>query len=304
MAAASKSSDLMSNITECSICLKDFTHPKALPCIHTFCLSCLEEYGRDKAPGDSVSCPLCKVNFTIPADGFRSLPNHPFINDLLELKRLLLLASDPASVSVTGPICGPCSALSKISDASIYCIDCAKNLCAQCNSYHGLFKDTSEHRVVNINEKPDPKELLRMTMASCEEHPKEQIKWFCYNCTKVLCIQCYVGKHNDHKCTDVNESAAEFRSEIKTFAENADTNALKNKFELDSLEVIKTEFGAKIVSLKAEIKMESDRHISHIRAHEENLLTEVESFETEQYKVMELKKVGLKKILYHCMNIF
>ena len=49
----------------CSICLCNFNTPKALPCLHTFCLECLQSYinknfdGRD----ESFFCPICRVKY-------------------------------------------------------------------------------------------------------------------------------------------------------------------------------------------------------------------------------------------------
>ena len=45
------------NITECGICLEPFKKPKALPCLHTFCLECLEKYGKDEVPEAKLPCP-------------------------------------------------------------------------------------------------------------------------------------------------------------------------------------------------------------------------------------------------------
>jgi len=56
----------LDDMTECSICTEVFTDPRVLPCIHTFCLKCLLNYGKDRQPGDHMPCPLCRKEFTIP----------------------------------------------------------------------------------------------------------------------------------------------------------------------------------------------------------------------------------------------
>ena len=293
MAAASKSSDLMSNITECPICKQELIQPKSLPCIHTFCLTCLEEYGKDDMPGDSITCPVCRRNFIIPAGGFKDLPTNPVISDLQEWKKL----SATVNEDVSGPLCGfTCSTLgNNTSTASKYCVNCCKNLCEQCHVRHAAFKGFSEHRVVNVKDKPLPEEQLRMRKANCEEHSNKKIKWFCYDCNKVLCTHCYVGKHNLHKCSDVNESAGEFRPKLKTYAGNADTNATKNTRELDNLISIKAKYTEKMGSLMREIKEESKRQIARIISDEQSLLTEVESCIDEQYKAMESRRLDLER---------
>ena len=83
MAAANAKADARQtdtrDIFQCSICMDAFKNPKCLPCIHTFCLECLEKYGEDERPGDEMPCPICQQMFTIPAGGFKKLPNNIFI---------------------------------------------------------------------------------------------------------------------------------------------------------------------------------------------------------------------------------
>ena len=75
MAATSKAKTLHT-LLECSICLESYRDPRSLPCVHTFCLQCIEGVSRDKHPGDSLDCPLCRKEFTIPDGGVAHLPKN------------------------------------------------------------------------------------------------------------------------------------------------------------------------------------------------------------------------------------
>ena len=48
------------DIMKCSICKDAFKTPKCLPCIHTFCLECLEKYGEDERPGGGTIFPAAQ----------------------------------------------------------------------------------------------------------------------------------------------------------------------------------------------------------------------------------------------------
>ena len=50
----------LDDITECPICTEVYTDPRVLPCVHTYCLKCIEKYSEDKQPGDELACPLCR----------------------------------------------------------------------------------------------------------------------------------------------------------------------------------------------------------------------------------------------------
>ena len=47
------------------------------------------KYGQDKfgLPGDDMSCPTCRQNFTVPADGLDKLPSNFFAEQIAEKKQ-------------------------------------------------------------------------------------------------------------------------------------------------------------------------------------------------------------------------
>jgi len=73
----------IANITECSICTGVFQEPRCLPCAHTFCLGCLEAYGKGQKPSSKAICPMCRKTFTVPAGGWKNLPRNYIVEKLL-----------------------------------------------------------------------------------------------------------------------------------------------------------------------------------------------------------------------------
>ena len=78
----------LADMTECSICTEVFTDPRVLPCIHTFCLQCLLNYGKNKQPWGRMACPLCRKEFTIPDDGLAGTQKNFFMEQLLHVRKL------------------------------------------------------------------------------------------------------------------------------------------------------------------------------------------------------------------------
>src|SRR5678815_5023626 len=93
--------DQMADVTECSICTDVYTNPKILPCVHTFCLQCLEKYGTEKKTGDQMACPICRSEFLIPDGRLCSLPHNFFINKMVEIRKL-------SETSTNETMCGTC----------------------------------------------------------------------------------------------------------------------------------------------------------------------------------------------------
>ena len=82
MAAAQVLEKEVEDITECPICKDTFCHPKVLPCCHVFCLKCIAQYGEDRSDGDTMPCPMCRQEFTVPTGGFSKLSTNFFIEQI------------------------------------------------------------------------------------------------------------------------------------------------------------------------------------------------------------------------------
>jgi len=114
--------------TTCPICLEVFDNPKSLPCIHGFCLKCLEQHFRDKKPGNMVPCPLCRKEFRIPREGLCGLQHHFIIQHLVDAR---------------GSYCDK----HKEKQVELYCRDCNENICVLC------FADKHrQHQTVEVQE--------------------------------------------------------------------------------------------------------------------------------------------------------
>ena len=106
---------MASRTLQCAICLDDINDPRILPCIHSFCLGCLEQYCRDKLPGDEVPCPECRSGFVIPKNGVAgTLSNEPAIR---------------ASWHRRGG--GYCEE-HEDKRIKMYCFECDMNVCSMC----------------------------------------------------------------------------------------------------------------------------------------------------------------------------
>jgi len=121
--------------TTCSICLDVFDNPKSLPCLHGFCLKCLERHFKDNSPADEVPRPLCRKEFKIPPDGLVGLQHHFFIQHLVDARN----ASSKSTAD--GEACEVCldeneGSSEEIPTATIYCIDCNQKLCERCSRPH------------------------------------------------------------------------------------------------------------------------------------------------------------------------
>jgi len=75
---------IVEKLSSCPICMNPFDHPKALPCLHTFCVKCVKELCREK-PAATILCPLCREPFQVPRGGIDDMPDNFLIKECVDV---------------------------------------------------------------------------------------------------------------------------------------------------------------------------------------------------------------------------
>ncbi|KAJ0022333.1 hypothetical protein NQD34_009823 [Periophthalmus magnuspinnatus] len=120
----------------CSICLDHYHNPKVLPCLHTFCEKCLQNY----IPPQSLtlSCPVCRQTSILPEKGVSALQNNFFITNLMEVLQRNPESTEPESCNVlesaSAAIAGqPLSCPNHEGKVmEFYCESCETAMCLEC----------------------------------------------------------------------------------------------------------------------------------------------------------------------------
>uniref|UniRef100_A0A4W3I455 Tripartite motif-containing protein 2 n=1 Tax=Callorhinchus milii TaxID=7868 RepID=A0A4W3I455_CALMI len=119
----------------CSICLERYNIPKVLPCLHTFCERCLQNY--IPAHSLTLSCPVCRQTSILPEKGVSALQNNFFITNLMDvLQRTPESNSEDSSIleTVTAVAAGkPLSCPNHDGNVmDFYCQSCETAMCHEC----------------------------------------------------------------------------------------------------------------------------------------------------------------------------
>lgn len=180
--------DVAVDLLTCNICLSEIEDPKSLPCLHTFCKTCLQKW--DKIRPDDLICPTCQEKCPLPPDGIEGLKGNFFVTKLKDRKSLKRKLTSLEKIL--------CSACSSGVEAVARCVECEDFLCGKCEEVHATLRCLKTHRVVKIAELKSGKvSLSKMPkqMENCKRHSGQILWFYCETCCLLICRDCTVVDH-------------------------------------------------------------------------------------------------------------
>ena len=278
------------DMTECSVCTEVFTDPRVLPCIHTFCLKCLMNYGKDKQPGDRMPCPRCRKEFTIPDEGLSGMQKNFFAEKLLNARQL------SAGEEASHALCDVCSSdegrpseatSSPAKPATKHCFQCQQNYCDQCSQSHTKIKATASHVMAEIGNELWKEEIALRLPTTCDAHKDEEIRQFCLTCELAICMTCFAGPHKTHDCSDIEQVSTDRREQMKSDTDKITELLEKTAGVLPRFEEEKNDLVNRFAGVEGEINTAADRLIAAVERHRTKLLSEVESIKLQRVDHLE-----------------
>ena len=264
---------LLDNLHEevsCSVCMTTFTDPKILPCLHSFCLHCLNEILRTSGRYDIFPCPECRKEVQVPSSGkLKDLPTNFRMNSLLDVLAI-------KECHTAGVKCANCD---KSSKHSSYCFQCCAFWCDECITAHNLVKANKEHRVLALKdfEDQDIEDVLKRP-AFCQQkhHEKEELKFFCKNCDVAICNLCVATIHDGHAKIVLEEAASERKIQVKSLIETRKKSIEHKKNEIADLERQCNRIEARGNAVKRDIHKSAEDMIAIIETKKKEMLNKAE----------------------------
>ena len=275
----------LENITECAICAGDLTDARVLPCMHTFCLKCIEKWSQNKQPGDQISCPMCREEFEISEGGIAALPKNGFVDKLLEVKKLSrTLAHGEIMCDVCRDDNGK-SGEKVMRKAAVYCVDCRHNICELCHGHHQKFRLSGVHKVVELNSEMSEDELLlKFPVNFCDKHHGEHLKIYCIDCKVAVCTMCYITSHNSHKYSDVKDVTEDLIKQMSVNVEKLTAKVTECKTVLKNIEDNENAFCNSVAETEKMICERAEKLKQLIDDHKQSLLEQLSVSKDKQLK--------------------
>ena len=201
---------------KCTSCSKWFKDPRMLPCLHTFCLQCIERISQQGAP----KCPTCSEEIKLPEGGIEKLP--------FDLRKAHEALYDK-KLDGGNKACDVCV---RTEDAvRAFCVNCCEFLCDSCESHHRSARKTQKHEVVQVNKAKKGERSKRAFFAAplpCTIHSDEALKYYCEKCEEIICRDCMDFSHNEHRseCNRVEAIATRAMKSLKACTKSSPSDAV------------------------------------------------------------------------------
>ncbi|XP_068759645.1 E3 ubiquitin-protein ligase TRIM71-like [Montipora capricornis] len=291
---------------ECPLCIETVKNPKTLPCLHSFCLECLDKHANfaRRQLKATIKCPVCQTSFQIPeTDSFDYLPSSFHLNRLVDV-----LALEDGSLQSQR-----CNSCDENNTATCYCFVCQNFLCASCFKAHQRLKTSRGHRNVLIDklQAQDVQDLIhRPVMCSKQYHEDQPLEFYCEDCEVLICHKCTVVSHNRHTMADIQKAAQEQKMQMAEAVAKVRAEIVRYESEIKKQTELKNKNKIEILNEEKKMIDAVEKLIHDLREHERKMKEKFrEIYEAEQkhhatrLENFELVATQLKSCAERCQSI-
>ncbi|KAL3887968.1 hypothetical protein ACJMK2_000353 [Sinanodonta woodiana] len=299
---ASSREDTNSEETQnCSICLCDFKIPRQLPCMHTFCEKCLQDYisSREETVKilNKIECPICRQAVSPEGKGKSStiLASMCPINVIFQS-----ILNDDAIVKVDRS-CDSCHSAGKLRSAQDFCVECDEGMCETCSDVHRNQKMSRNHVILSMDElTSNPENVMKIAKGfGCPEHEGEAKIFYCRDHKIACCSKCCIVSHRN--CASVSDLNTELPSLLNEFNPDSVIDKMK-KLETHLKSVTKVNESS--TSLLASQVNDLTNQIRELRTKINGVLDELEQkVKMEGHKICKEELIRKQEENHHCQSL-
>lgn len=181
----------------CSVCLEVLRDPVTIPCGHSYCLECIEDYWNRDRQKSQYSCPQCRQVFNPRPLLSRNTVLGEVVEKFLQSGRQAQQQQQQQAAKTKEVKCTVCSG--RRATAVRSCLTCAQSYCAPHLKAHDSSARGKAHRLVAPVDQPAEK--------PCPQH-RRPLRLFCRTDQQYVCSQCVKERHKSHDAVPLVEERA------------------------------------------------------------------------------------------------
>ncbi|XP_071787381.1 E3 ubiquitin-protein ligase TRIM33-like [Asterias amurensis] len=281
---------------ECSICHEEYTEPKLLDCLHSFCKHCLLEYHTTNyKDAKMLICPLCRKETQLPETGVEDFKNNFILTGLAgQLEQV-------SSLEHSKLVCNLCEEKNK---ATHFCYDCPMFICANCYKMHKKIPSLLSHTVATLKDVRDGKTAMKKTKPKrhpeCQTHEGEVMRFYCTTCDVMICRDCTVIDHRNpqHEYIDCNQASPTYKQSLAQLFTPLEETMKKLEQSQATASTMKDNLNIAAKRTMAEVKNRADEIRAEVTAQESLIMDEIQTILKDQNKKLEEFEQAVSVNLY------
>ena len=205
---------------KCTKCHNHYDDPRMLPCLHSFCKSCVGQLviqtgSKKTGSKKTVRCPTCYSTTPLPLKGVDVFPRN------VRLSYEATITKYKAQIkSKSPPSCDECRREPPLETVS-FCCTCCAFLCKECHAQHTFSRTRFlNHKIILLKEtkEKDIRDTLKQHMlpppVKCQEHDENDVRFCCTTCNTLICMECTVIQHQGHKFQELKKFSSNKKQEF------------------------------------------------------------------------------------------
>lgn len=275
----------------CLQCKNLYTKPKTLPCLHSFCHSCLAAIAVTENSTKNLECPECQKLIEVEGDSLNSFPDAFSINRIISEFNFLQKVH-----GIVDSTCEKCTG--KSVKATSFCEGCGKFICDLCLTIHRSWSEFSSHKVLSLS---DLKECYHkyipnnVVPTKCVQHEKE-CSVYCDTCQKEICHECVIRSHRNHQYNMTNDSAKQHKLNTREKLQMIETVPSELEEAITQLKILVQNFRDEGSSVMAKIEQDFKEIEYSISARKKSLLKEASSTVEGKIQLLDDQRKELERI--------
>ena len=241
-----------------------------------------------------MECPTCQRSITIPEGGVNAIPQNLHLGFEVEVAGYMSKIGSGGEKS-----CDACIDGDK-GPAVVFCCTCRQFLCTFCHEYHKRNKILRHHQMVGLDQESD--RLLPSIMTStehlCSQHHHEKVKskFYCETCQCLVCGDCSLVHHKDHRISKICNVAKVHRHGMREALVYAQEMTSKLTSAIGANVKMAEQVGTSRENATMLINQAFEQLHQAIEERKRTLLSEMEAISLSKTTAMSLQKEQLVKI--------